>query len=75
MHPKDFTYKLPEDYEFKPEHRAKIDAVMEKLGADNETAQELIDIHVEIVEDFATGLQAQLQSGYQSELNLDPKGD
>lgn len=58
MNTKDYIYKLPEGYEFKPEHREKIDAVMEKLGADNETAQELINIHVEIVEDYTAELAA-----------------
>ena len=64
--PKDFVYKLPEGYEFKPEHRAKVDAFMEKAGiTDNDLAQELIDIHVEIVEAYATELQsAELNSNY-----------
>lgn len=67
MSPKDFVYNLPEGYEFKPEHRAKIDAVMEKLGADNETAQELIDIHVEIVETYASELTGQLEANYKGD--------
>lgn len=69
MKPKDFVYELPEGYEFKPEHREKIDGIMEKLGVtDNALAQELIDIHVEIVEDYASELQgAQLETTYKTE--------
>ena len=52
----DFTYILPEGYEFKPEDRAKIDAIMNRLGADNSDAQALIDVHVEILEAYAQEL-------------------
>lgn len=76
MSPKDFTYNLPDGYEFKPEHRAKVDSWMEKAGVtDNQVAQELIDIHVEIVEDFANelatlyGKEASLATNYETEGN------
>lgn len=57
--PKDFIYELPDGYEFKPEHREKIDAILAKLGVtDNALAQELINVHVEIVENYAAELNA-----------------
>jgi len=58
MTAKDFVYKLPDDYEIKPEHRAKLDKVMDELKASNELAQQLLDIHVEIMESFAAELSA-----------------
>lgn len=59
MTAKDFTYTLPEDYEMKPEHRAKLDAVFDEIGIkDNALAQKLIDIHVEIMEEYANELEA-----------------
>lgn len=63
MKPQDFTYNLPDDYEFKPEHRAKLDHWMEKVGVtDNALAQELIDIHVEITEAYSAELSAMYES-------------
>lgn len=58
MDAKDYKYNLPEDYELKPKHRAKIDALVEKAGMSNELAQEFIDLHVEITEEFAAELEA-----------------
>lgn len=62
MKSKDFTYALPDGYVFSDEHRAKIDKVMDELGADNETAQELINIHVELLEQYVTEFHAQFET-------------
>lgn len=53
MDPSKYVYKLPEDYEMKPEHREKLDDLVVKCQLTNEEAQELIDLHVELVEEYA----------------------
>lgn len=49
--PKDFVYHLPDDYIIKPHHRERLDKIMGELNATEEQAQEVIDLHVEIVEE------------------------
>lgn len=53
----EYVYNLPEDYTMKPETRSKLDALVEKTGISNEDAQAFIDIHVELMEEYAIGLQ------------------
>lgn len=52
-----YHYVLPDGYEFKPQTRAKIDALVEKTGLSNEDVQAFIDIHVELMEEYAAALE------------------
>lgn len=59
MSPKDFIYDLPEDYVLSDDRRERLDSLMEKLNVtDNALAQELMDFHVEVVEEVAAAFQA-----------------
>jgi len=49
MNATEYTYVLPEGYELKPEHRAKLDKLVEETGLSNEHAQAFVDLHIEIV--------------------------
>ncbi len=49
---KDFVYKLPEGYTLPEQFRAKLDTLVDKTGMSNEDAQEFIDLHIAITEDF-----------------------
>ena len=60
MKASEYNYKLPDDYTFPPEIREKLDDLVHKLGLSEEQAQAFIDIHVELTEDFAKRLTAQL---------------
>lgn len=53
----DYVYKLPEDYTMKPETRGKLDALVKKTRISNKDAQAFIDIHVELMEEYAIGLE------------------
>lgn len=53
MEPEDYTYKLPSDYTMKPEHRAKLDKFVREYSLTNDEAQGLVDLHVELVEEYA----------------------
>jgi len=58
MVPKGFVYELPEDYDLSDEHREKLDSLLEKLDVtDNDLAQELIDLHIELVEETLKNFQ------------------
>jgi len=47
------NYKLPDDYEIKPELKAKLDKLFEFHHMSEDEAQAFIDLHVELTEDFA----------------------
>lgn len=53
-----YVYTLPEDYTIKPQHREKLDKLVDRLGLSNAAAQEFIDLHVEITEDVVEELEA-----------------
>lgn len=58
MKSEEYKYELPEGYEFKPETREKIDTLVHRLGLSQEDMQEFINIHVELMEEYATGLES-----------------
>lgn len=53
MDTKAYVYKLPQGYEIKPGTRSKLDAITSKYKLMNEEAQEFVDLHVELVEEYA----------------------
>lgn len=58
MKAEEYIYKLPEDYVIKSETREKLDKLVHQLGLSNEQAQEFVDIHVELMEEYAAELAA-----------------
>lgn len=52
-----YTYNLPQDYVMQPQHRQKLDSFVIKHDLTNEEAQELVGLHVELVEEFAKEIQ------------------
>jgi len=62
MQPKDYTYKLPDDYTMDPELRAKLDALVADTDLSNAEAQRFVDLHVELTEDFVERLQPLLKT-------------
>lgn len=61
MRVNEYTYKLPADYTIKPETREKLDKLVYQLGLSNEQAQEFIDLHVELMEEYAAGAKAYME--------------
>lgn len=49
----EFEYKLPEGYTMDVGLRAKLDKLVEKTGLSEEDAQAFVDLHVELMEDYA----------------------
>ena len=52
-----YTYNLPDDYTMKYKHRSEIDNLVVEQNLTNEEAQRWIDLHVELVEEFAGEMQ------------------
>lgn len=57
MTPEKYVYELPDGYVMKPQHREKLDGFVKEHDLTNVEAQGLIDLHVELVEEFATEMQ------------------
>jgi hypothetical protein len=57
MEPEKYIYELPDDYTMKFVHRVKIDKLVKEQNLTNEEAQRWIDLHVELVEEFAGEMQ------------------
>lgn len=53
MDTKSYIYRLPNDYTIEPSTRTKLDAITSKYKLMNEEAQEFVDLHVELVEEYA----------------------
>lgn len=52
-----YKYKLPEGYSLKPEHRDKLDKLVYGCYLSNPEAQAFLDLHVELMEEYATALE------------------
>lgn len=48
----EYNYKLPEDYTIKPKTRKWLDKYATKHGLSNRDMQEIIDVHIELTEEF-----------------------
>lgn len=48
MEASEYVYRLPEDYEFIPEDRARLDALVTSANLTEAQAQEFVDLHVSI---------------------------
>lgn len=59
---KDYVYKLPEDYFMEDDTRVKLDKLVADLGLTNKSAQEIIDLHVELTERYAARLHKYVQA-------------
>lgn len=57
-----YIYRLPDDYEIRPEDRLKLDNFARKYGLSNEAMQEAVNLHVELTEDFVTRFTAYLKT-------------
>lgn len=57
MEVSEYTYKLPDDYEMKPKHREKLDRLVTRFKLTNAEAQKAVDLHVELVEEYAKELK------------------
>lgn len=62
-----YEYQLPEDYEMKPETRLKFDALVDEAGLTEIQAQRFLDLHVELMEDYAERLEEEKPSRKKSE--------
>lgn len=51
-----YEYKLPEGYTMDTGLRQKLDALVDEAGMDETLAQRFVDLHVELVEDYAERL-------------------
>lgn len=54
MRTENYTYILPGDYVLKDKHRRKLNIIANNSNMSNFQAQEVVDLHVEITEEFAT---------------------
>lgn len=61
MNASEYVYDLPLDYDLKPEHRSKLDAIVEKHKLTEADAQEIVDLHVEITEDNFKQVEAEIR--------------
>lgn len=56
-----YEYRLPEGYEFKPNMRMKFDGLIDEVNKKGEidevTAQRFLDLHVEMMEEYAANLE------------------
>lgn len=52
-----YEYKLPEDYVFKPDVRLKFDNLVDELYLSQIQAQRFLDLHVEMMEEYAEELE------------------
>lgn len=57
-----YDYKLPEGYEWHPELRQRFDALVDEAGLDELTAQRFLDLHVEMMEEYATNLEKETEN-------------
>lgn len=55
--PKDYVYKLPEDYVLEPKMRRKLDVFVGNANLTNVQAQKMVDLHVELVEEYAAAMK------------------
>ena len=55
-HPRDYEYTLPEGYTMDTTLRVKLDKLVTDTGLTNEEAQKYVDLHVELMEDYAARL-------------------
>lgn len=53
MKSKTYIYFLPDDYELEGETRRKLDEFVDHVGMNNTQAQQMVDLHVELVEEYA----------------------
>jgi len=53
-----YTYILPEGYTIQPETRKQLDALVSRAGITNTLAQEFIDLHVTMMEEYAALIEA-----------------
>lgn len=56
MNATEYVYVLSGDYTLQPKHREKLDHIVQETGLSNEAAQKIIDLHVEITEEYSTAI-------------------
>lgn len=56
MEPHQYTYKLPEGYTLNHKHRSLLDILVGRHKMTNEEAQDFVDLHVEMIEEYAKGV-------------------
>lgn len=57
-----YEYKLPEGYVWTPELRLKFDALVDEACLSEVEAQRFLDLHVEMMEEYASKFEAELGS-------------
>lgn len=57
----EYVYQLPEDYELSSENKEKLDSLCRKLELTNLQAQQLVDLHVEFVDELFVNIQTALK--------------
>lgn len=61
-----YEYKLPEDFELTEPFRLKLDSIVDETGLTNQQAQQFVDLHVEMTNDFVERFMAELASRHQT---------
>lgn len=61
MEVSEYIYKLPEDYTIKPKTRKWLDKYAAKHRLSNHDMQEIIDVHVELTEEFVKEYMKELR--------------
>ena len=58
-----YEYNLPEGYSFDPILRQKLDGLVDKAQMTEVLAQRFVDLHVELMEDYAARLEQATSAG------------